>query len=66
MAEFQCSCGEFLLASTTGILRCWFCSAEHDLNPHEVIKYEPQQSRPVIKSLEVSKVVPAKKKSDWI
>lgn len=55
MATFKCSCGEVLMPPKEGILRCWFCDVEYIFPEGTALNlsYESQQSRPVIKTLDV-------------
>lgn len=65
MAAFQCNCGESLVAPEKGILRCWFCSNEYIFPRGESVvsvNYEHQESRPVIRTLDVHNMGLVRKK----
>lgn len=65
MPEFKCSCGELLVVLNKGVVRCWFCNEEY-VFPHAVIvnvQYEEQESRPIIRTLDVHMAGLGRKKS---
>ena len=49
MACFCIKCGEVLVVPVEGTIECWFCGEKFS-TASSVIDYEPQQSRPFIKS----------------
>jgi len=53
MACFCIKCGEVLVVPAEGSIACWFCGEKFP-SVCAAIDYEPQQSRPIIKSETVS------------
>lgn len=67
MAQFKCSCGENLVVPEgKGVVRCWFCEAQFAFpQAAPVLVYEAQESRPIIRTLDVHTMGHIrKKKSD--